>query len=104
MPSPVEYTLLAIIISIALPAIAAYGKLRDEMATLRAEIISLRVEDARNAKDIQDEAHRNDMQDASLGTMRETLARIDSNVQRLVDSESDERRTRVPRPGSPAGH
>jgi hypothetical protein len=104
MPTPVEFTILAIFISIALPGIQAYGKLRDEMATLRAEIVSLKVEDARNAKDIQDESHRNDLQDASLGTMRETLARIDSNVQRLVDNESDERRKRPARVTNLPGH
>jgi hypothetical protein len=93
MPTPVEYTLLAIIISVAIPAIAAYGKLRDEMATLRAEIIALKTEDLRNARDIQDESHRNDAQDNMLGSLRDTLSRIDTNVQRLIDIDNEQRRT-----------
>lgn len=95
MPTGTIIALLAIIASITIPALAAYGKLRDEMATLRSQIIALRSEDERNARDITHEAQRNDAQDGKLSTMADTLSRIDTNVQRLVDTDNALRRAQL---------
>jgi CRISPR/Cas system-associated endonuclease Cas1 len=91
----IDIAILTIIISITVPAVAAYGKLRDDMATFRAEIVSLKVTDLRNTKDIEDECRRNDHQDIGLAAVRELLARIDSNVQRLVTNDESQRRNLI---------
>jgi hypothetical protein len=87
-PTPIELALLAIIIPTVISGIAAYGKLRDEMATLRAEIVALKTEDTRNAEAIRHESRRNDGQDLSIGVIRETMTRIDTNVKSLLERDS----------------
>lgn len=89
MPTPIELTLLGIIVAITIPGISGYGKLKDEIATMRAKILSLEAQDTRNAADIAHEARRNDAQDTSLSTIRETLSRIDTNVQRLLEDSKE---------------
>ncbi len=88
MPTPIELTILGIIVSITIPGLAAYGNLRDQMATLKSAVSNLREEDERNTKAIRHEAQRNDMQDQHLSTIRETMGRIDTNVQRLLENET----------------
>lgn len=92
MPTATTLTLLAIITTITIPAIVAYGNLRDKMATLTTELANLKMVDARQAQDIDHEARRNDAQDARMGTMADMLSRIDTNVQRLVDNDNSLRR------------
>lgn len=78
MPTPVEITIISIFVAICIPALTGYGKMRDEMATLRERV-------GQNQQLIAAESRRNDTQDAHLQAMLQTLTRVDTNVARLLD-------------------
>ena len=88
MPTPIELGFMAVFIPAIIAALNGYGKLRDEMSTIRAEINACKTEDKRNAEDITKESRRNDMQDQRINEIMQLLVKIDTNVNRLLEIEA----------------